>query len=145
MAYNESELQQQMATLAVYVKSLVRTPVLLVVEDNEDDLLFFNRQLNELDQKFQVVSTLSGERALDNLKATKFDLIFLDLRLGEGMDGVEVIRRMNELGIKTPVVAVSGTANGPIVAMALGLGAVLHLQKPVTVSHLRKIFTVTKT
>lgn len=133
-----------MDKLSEYVHNLTHSPTILVVEDHEEDMTFFNRQLNELGGVFKVVSTNTGESAIENIKDRKFDLIFLDLRLDRGINGIQVLKWMKENHIETPVVTVSGSQNGPLVAEALGLGVVLHLQKPVKIESLRRIFTLTK-
>lgn len=138
------ELRLKMDKLSEYVHNLSHSPTILVVEDNEDDLQFFNQRLNSLGGVFKVVSTNSGESAIENIKDRDFDIIFLDLRLDHGMDGIQVLKWMKENHIKTPVVSISASQNGPLVTEAMGLGVVLHLQKPVKSESLKQIFTWTK-
>lgn len=138
------ELRYKMDKLSEYVHNLNHSPTILLVEDDESDLHFFNLQLNSLGGVFKVVSTNTGEGAIENLKETKFDIIFLDLRLENGMDGLGVLRWMNENHVETPVVTVSGTENGPLVTEAIGMGVLFHLQKPVKADSLRQIFIWTK-
>lgn len=138
------ELRYKMDKLSEYVHNLNHSPTVLIVEDNEDDLHFFNRQLSQLSGVFKVVSTNTGESAIENLKDRKFDIVFLDLNLGHGMSGIKVLEWISQNHVETPVVSVSGSENGPLVTEAMGLGVVLHLQKPVNSASLRQIFTWTK-
>lgn len=138
------ELRHKMDKLSEYVHNLTHSPTILVIEDNEHDLFMFNHALGELKGVFKVVSTNTGESAIENLKDRKFDIVFLDLKLDRGLDGIQVLKWLRENRIDTPVVTVSGSENGPLVTEALGLGVVLHLQKPVKSESLRQIFNWTK-
>lgn len=61
----------------------------------EDDLLLSELLAGKLSEKFQLLQAQSGEAALDILRTTIPDLIFLDIRL-PGIDGFEVLRRIKE-------------------------------------------------
>ena len=44
----------------------------------------------------------SGEQGIEKARETKFDLIFLDLRM-PGLDGVETLRQLWEIGQTVPI------------------------------------------
>jgi len=89
-----------------------KKPLILVAEDNE-----INRKLIEKTLKnygADVVLADNGQEALDKVKQTKFDLIFMDIAMPV-MDGVEslhaILNYELENGIKhTPVVALTANA-----------------------------------
>ena len=51
---------------------------------------------------YQVETAESGEQGIQKARETKFDLIFLDLRM-PGLDGVETLRELWEMGQTVPI------------------------------------------
>ena len=56
---------------------------------------------------FEVISTDNGLTAWEEIKSRRFELIIIDMGL-PGMDGIQLLKRMNEAGMTTPVLAISG-------------------------------------
>jgi FixJ family two-component response regulator len=71
----------------------------------------------------------SGTEFLDKLDGSRPGCIVLDIRL-PGMSGLEVQRRLKELGNAHPIIVVSGHADVPTAVKAMKNGAVDLLQKP---------------
>lgn len=64
-------------------------------------------------ETFSVTSAASAEEALSVLSSgEQFDLFLLDIRLGEGKDGVELLRLLRDLGPTASVSAVALTTYG---------------------------------
>ncbi len=99
----------------------------LVVDDQapirESMVITFRRE------GYRVDSAESGERALEMLAVSPFDLIVTDLRL-DGMNGIELLRRSKELFPDTEVVVMTayGTIEGAV--DAIKSGAYDYLTKP---------------
>jgi len=87
---------------------------------------------------FHVESAITGEEALLMLKASPFDLLFLDLKM-PGMDGIEVLRRTKQLWpmICVVVITAHGTVDNAVEAMKLG--AADFIQKPFTPGEIREL------
>ena len=86
-----------------------RCPVVLVVEDDEDNLLYIINALNLFQYKY-----IAARNAVEGLAlATKYqpDLILLDLKMPH-TSGFELIKilKLNSLTMKTPVIAVTALA-----------------------------------
>ena len=64
---------------------------ILVVDDEEMLLLFLSKRLKK--HNYDVVPCLSGEEALEKVKAFDFDVVILDVIL-PGINGYEVCRRL---------------------------------------------------
>ncbi|MSO93174.1 MAG: response regulator transcription factor [Rhodospirillales bacterium] len=76
-----------------------------------------------------VDSTTLGEDGLEIGKLYEYDIIILDLGLPD-MDGFEVLRRLRDSKIKTPVLILSGLAQAENKVKGLGTGADDYLTKP---------------
>jgi len=93
-----------------------KKPIVLVVDDHPKVLRFI-----EIDLKlrgFEVVTTLSGEEALEFVKAKKPDIMLLDIIMPE-MDGFEVLKQLRAFS-QLPVIAFSASHTNRDDAMRLG-------------------------
>jgi two-component system KDP operon response regulator KdpE len=88
----------------------------LVVDDHPKVLRFI-----EIDLKirgFEVVTTTSGNQALELVKSAKPDIMLLDIVM-PGMDGFEVLRKLRDF-TQLPVIAFSASPGNYHQAMRLG-------------------------
>jgi two-component system, OmpR family, alkaline phosphatase synthesis response regulator PhoP len=83
---------------------------------------------------YDVVPAYSAAEALDILLRRAFDLILLDMVIpGIGAhrkQGLDLLKRMRDLGVNTPVLMMSGAWDTQKEAEALIAGAVGYLRKP---------------
>ncbi len=77
----------------------------------------------------ETVSAGSGAEALAYLEKETFDVILLDINLGD-MEGFEVLRRLRERGVRTPVMIVSGRSEDFDSLYGLSQGADDYVTKP---------------
>src|SRR5690606_15944455 len=77
-----------------------------------------------------------SEQALQRLKEENFDMIFLDLRLGDE-DGLEILQRILEKRPSQLVTIFTAHASIETAILATQLGAFDYLQKPFTPDELR--------
>lgn len=77
----------------------------------------------------ETVSASNGAEALTLITAHKFDLILMDVMLGD-MEGFEVIKKIRSQGINTPVMIVSGRNEDYDSLYGLSLGADDYITKP---------------
>ena len=71
----------------------------------------------------------SGLTALNYLKNHTYDMILMDVMLGD-MEGFEVIKRLRSQGIQTPVMIISGRSEDYDSLYGLSLGADDYITKP---------------
>ncbi|MDO4306108.1 MAG: response regulator transcription factor [Eubacteriales bacterium] len=71
----------------------------------------------------------SGAEALSIIKTHTFDIILMDIMLGD-MEGFEVIKRIRGQGISTPIMVVSGRNEDYDSLYGLSLGADDYITKP---------------
>ncbi|MEO1197685.1 MAG: sigma-54 dependent transcriptional regulator [Pseudomonadota bacterium] len=103
---------------------------ILIVDDDPIQLRLLSGQLDKMGYRVETAET--GDEALETIRtaAKPADLIILDLVM-PGLDGMGVLERLSQLGIRTPVIV--QTANGGIdtVVSAMRAGASDFIVKPV--------------
>jgi DNA-binding NtrC family response regulator len=71
---------------------------------------------------YQTIVAAGGDEALDVVAAEPIDCVVLDLEM-PGIDGFEVLRRLQQRGIDTPVIVYTGTGSYDRCVQAVRLGA----------------------
>ncbi len=99
----------------------------LIVDDEEYIRKLIRKSL--LLENYLIEEASCAEEALIHLKNNVFDLIILDVMLGD-QDGFELIGKIKSLGVKTPIIFVSGRSEDYDKILGLGLGAVNYITKP---------------
>ncbi len=102
---------------------------LLVVEDALIHRTIISRVADKAG--FTTVAASSVEAAAERLRSRDFDCITLDLSLGEGGVGVEILRLLADRKCQTPIIIISGSDAG-VVAETSRIGRTydLNLWKP---------------
>jgi DNA-binding response OmpR family regulator len=78
---------------------------------------------------YEVTTAESGEIALSLIAATKFDMVYMDLRM-PGMHGLEVLKRIHASRIDLPVILFTAQPDVNSAVEALRLGATDYMLKP---------------
>lgn len=100
---------------------------LLIIDDDEVVRASLAAYLE--DSGFKVLQASNGLQGLEVFQQAKPDLMICDLRMPQ-VDGLELIRRINALGVEVPVIVVSGAGVMNDAVEALRLGAADYLIKP---------------
>ncbi|MBU45135.1 MAG: two-component system response regulator [Spirochaetaceae bacterium] len=111
---------------------------ILIVEDDRINSLVLQRFLDS-DYSFDVA--YSGHQALEYLERKKYDLVLMDINLGDpSLDGVEVLRRYQKTAKNqnTPSIAVTAYAMMGDREKLLAHGFLEYLTKPVDREVLRQ-------
>jgi two-component system, NtrC family, nitrogen regulation response regulator NtrX len=108
-------------------------PRLLLIDDDPNTLASLSRAFRLTGYEAAVCD--SAARALDLIRAERFDLIFSDVVM-PGKDGISLLEDLKAAGITTPVVMISGQANVETAVRATRLGAVDFLEKPLSTEKL---------
>jgi len=132
---NSEDTVQYLRNLRDRIHQLHQQPTVLVVEDNPVERSLIVDALQTL--RFLVTSVGNGLEAMHQLDTVRFDLVFLDLRLPTGPDGLEVLRRTAS---RSKFIVVTGSdENAAEVLEAMQLGAMRFLLKPITVGKLQSL------
>lgn len=106
---------------------------LLLIDDDPNTLASLSRAFRLAGYEATICS--SAVRALELIRAQRFDLIFSDVVM-PGKDGISLLEDLKAAGIATPVVMISGQANVETAVKATRLGAVDFLEKPLSTDKL---------
>ena len=106
---------------------------LLIIDDDVNTLASLARAFRMSGYEATVAD--NAGRALELIKAGSFDVILSDVVM-PGKDGLTLLAELKELGIKTPVIMVSGQASVEMAVKATRLGAVDFLEKPLSTDKL---------
>lgn len=110
-----------------------KTPRILIVDDDAGQRSLLNSFLKS--QGFETVMADSGERALETLRASEFDMMISDVRM-PGISGLETLRRARELNATLPVLLVTAYTDIRDAVGAMRDGAVNYLAKPIDLDEL---------
>jgi len=108
---------------------------ILVVDDEQDIIDILQEHLATT---YDVTSARDGRRALELVRATHPDLIFLDIAM-RGIDGMEVLKAMKQLDPTIPVIAITAKANTSLAAEAIKCGAFSYFPKPFDLRYLEHL------
>ena len=119
-------------------------PLVLLVEDSEDDAFFFRWTLEKCGFPCEVVHAVDGAAAVKHLSggsARLPDLVFLDLKIPT-LTGFEVLAWIREQRFDPPldVAVLSGSEHASDIQRAHLLGATGYYVKPLSIEQLRSRF-----
>lgn len=120
------EMNSSSATQAAYV---------LVVDDEGANRYSVSKTLQRVG--YMVSEAGSGEEALEAMRNQEYDVVLTDIRM-EGIDGVELLRRIKEQSPDAIVILMTGYASLGTAVEALRLGAHDYLIKPSSSQDIRQ-------
>ena len=100
---------------------------LLICDDDRDIVAALKIYLSGED--YRLFEAYNGEEAIRIVRQNEIHLILMDIMLGD-MEGFEVIKRLRNQGISTPVMIVSGRNEDYDSLYGLSLGADDYITKP---------------
>jgi two-component system nitrogen regulation response regulator NtrX len=88
------------------------------------------------DEGFGVATAATGEECLSLAVKDQFDLILLDIWLGDGIDGLETLSRLRDSRVDASVVMISGHGNIETAVRSTKLGAFDFIEKPLSLERI---------
>jgi CheY-like chemotaxis protein len=112
-------------------------PVVFVVEDNPANMKYLEFILNRL--QVSTVTAYSGEEAQKLVESGKYDCMLLDINLGEGISGLELMEKLREMDQfkNTPIVAVTAYFSDNYQTELINKGFTDYLGKPFVMDQLK--------
>jgi DNA-binding NtrC family response regulator len=110
-----------------------RKLVILVVDDEESILKFFQRVLKK--EEYTVFTADNGKEALELVNRKRPDLVILDLKM-PGMNGIEILRQIKRIDENIEVIMITGYGTMKTARIAMRLGAYDYITKPFDVNYI---------
>lgn len=106
-----------------------QSPVnILVVDDDQDTRELLREVLSE--EGYRVLTSGSGEEALEIGKQELFDVIISDMRLGPNLDGLDVLRAYKSVQPESEVILITAFGTMETAIEAVKAGAFDYISKP---------------
>jgi DNA-binding NtrC family response regulator len=109
---------------------------LLIVDDER--IALKNLEYVMKKEGYEVAGTQSGQNALRLLEEQSFDVVLTDLKM-EKVDGMQILRRCNELYPETELIMITGYATLASAVEAMKRGAFYYIAKPFKLDEVRQV------
>jgi DNA-binding NtrC family response regulator len=109
---------------------------ILVVDDEKQVCTIIQKVL--IQEGYNVLTALSGDEALKQLKKSAVDLIMVDLKM-PFMDGLETLKKAHRLQTNLRAVLLTAYGTASVVRDAMSLGVCDFLAKPFDNQLLKKV------
>ena len=106
----------------------------ILIVDDERAIRYSLKEILEM-EGYQVETAENGQEGLQKAEKEKYDAIFCDIKMPE-MDGTEMLAKVIEEGIETPVVMVSGHADITTAVDCIKKGAFDFIEKPLDLNRI---------
>ena len=106
----------------------------ILIVDDERAIRYSLKEILEM-EGYQVETAENGLEGLQKAEKEKYDAIFCDIKMPE-MDGTEMLAKVIEEGIETPVVMVSGHADITTAVDCIKKGAFDFIEKPLDLNRI---------
>jgi len=116
--------------------SIMKPKSILVVDDELSMRTTVAESL--LDSGYVVETAGDGVEALKKFEREAFHVVITDIRL-PGMNGIDVLRRVKEISVETPVIVITGYGTVSAAVEAMKEGASDFIMKPFSLDHLGMI------
>lgn len=110
----------------------------LYVEDNPANV-FLVKRVAKMGQH-EIVNYIDGDQAIQKFNEINPDLVLMDIQLAGGMSGLDVVKKLREQGIQTPIIAVTAYAMVGDKERCIEAGCTDYLAKPLPIPRLVDIF-----
>jgi len=106
-------------------------PILIV----DDDDAIRGTLYDLLSDRYECHTASMAEEALQYLEVEEYDAVLTDISM-PGLNGVELLKRVQQRDSATPVILISGKGSEQDSQSLLGLGAFAYVTKPFTLDEI---------
>ncbi|MFQ5631703.1 MAG: sigma-54-dependent transcriptional regulator, partial [bacterium] len=111
-------------------------PKILIVDD--DEKIIFAIQFSLEQNGYKILTASNGKEGWEILQKEAPDITILDIQMSE-MSGLEVLKKINEAGINTSVIVITGFGTMETAIHAMQLDALDYITKPLDMDNLRTL------
>ena len=116
---------------------------IVLIDDELLELRMLENLLYQMNDDIQISSFSNAFDAFEFIKSQETDLLITDVRMSK-MSGLELIRSLDEEGIKLRIIILSGFAEFEYVREAMKYGVKHYLLKPVDAEELKAVMEESK-
>ena len=106
----------------------------VLIIDDERAIRYSLKEILEM-ENYQVEAAENGKEGLEKAEKEKYDAILCDIKMPE-MDGTEVLAKLIEDGVESPVVMISGHADISTAVDCIKKGAFDFIEKPLDLNRI---------
>jgi len=110
---------------------------ILVVDDQVGIVSFLYEFFSH--KGYDVLQATNAKRALQLVKSESPSLVLLDIKLGWGKNGIQILKEIKEITPKVKVIMMTSVADEDVIEEAFSLGAEDYIIKPFSLNYLEKI------
>jgi len=114
---------------------------ILVVDDEKGSRAIIQKLLTA--KNYQVFCATKPEEAIEAINKERPHLVFLDIRLGDNISGLDVLPKLKKLDKKLKIVMLTGLDDEETIRKAKTQGADDFISKPFNLDHLDFIISQT--
>ena len=118
-------------------KNNVPTHKILVVDDQVGIVSFLYDFFEH--KGYSVVQATNGKEAVNLVKRESPEIVLLDIKLGWGKDGIEVLKEIKEVAPAVKVLMMTSVDEEDVINEAFNIGADDYIIKPFSLSYLEKV------
>jgi DNA-binding NtrC family response regulator len=117
-------------------RSAMKHPKILIADDERAITEGLGAILR--DEGYEVTVAVDGQKALDQLTSEAFGLVLADLKMPK-LDGLALLKELQDRGIGTECIIVTGQATVDSAVQAMREGAYDYIEKPLTADKLNRL------
>ena len=110
---------------------------ILAVDDQEGIVSFLYDYFTHKD--YHVLQATSGKKAIELVKNEAPSVVLLDIKLGWGQDGIQVLKEIKEFAPHTRVIMMTSVSDEDVIDEAFNSGADDYIIKPFSLNYLEKV------
>ena len=110
-------------------------PTILIVDD---DATIRGILFDLLSETYECNTASRAEEALQYLDVEDYDAVLTDIAM-PGLSGIELLTRIQDRGLATPVILISGKGGEADGRMLLSLGAFAYIPKPFNLVEIEQV------
>ncbi|MBD3169971.1 MAG: response regulator [candidate division Zixibacteria bacterium] len=103
----------------------------------DDDREFIDHLRFILSESFDIESAVTCEEAIKIIYDRKVEAVLLDIDLGAGISGMDLLEKLREDAVDIPVIMISGTTSVDTVVKAMKMGADDYIGKTIKIEELK--------
>ncbi len=116
----------------------LRSNRILLVDDEEDLTWSISRSLTKNNNMLEVICVNSGDKALEALNESTFDLVISDLRM-PGMNGLALLEQVRQNHPETKMIIMTAYGSPDIEQKIRNTKDAYYIEKPFDIHELKKL------